>query len=238
MLVTNFKFKYLVYKIVCGIYQALDVGTVHPVRELSLRALTQTADYIEEAMPDALGFFTQREVTEFTLQEINLEGHYLEFGVFRGGTIRFMAKRVGKNIIHGFDSFEGLPENWTGFYLGKGAFDTKGRLPKVPKNVHLYQGWFDETLPRWLEKYPGPMAFIHIDCDLYSSTKTIFELLGERICPGTVILFDEYFNFHNWQKHEYKAFQEFVKEHNVTYEYLGYARQQVSLKILSIGGES
>ena len=82
------------------------------------------------------------------------------------------------------------------------------------------------------------MAFIHIDCDLYSSTKTIFELLGERICPGTVILFDEYFNFHNWQKHEYKAFQEFVKEHNVTYEYLGYARQQVSLKILSIGGES
>jgi hypothetical protein len=69
-----------------------------------------------------------------------LPGHYLEFGVFTGGTIRFMAKRVGANSIHGFDSFQGLPEDWSGFQLGTAAFDVGGRLPKVPSNVKVVSG--------------------------------------------------------------------------------------------------
>ena len=75
------------------------------------------------------------------------------------------------------------------------------------------------------------MAFLHIDCDLYSSTQTIFNLLSDRIVPGTVILFDEYFNFPNWENHEFKAFQEFVAEKGVKYTYLGFARQQVAVRI-------
>ena len=62
-----------------------------------------------------------------------------------------------------------------------------------------------------------PVAFIHVDCDLYSSTKTIFSLLSDRIVPGTIILFDEYFNYPNWQQHEYKALQEFVDTKNIKY---------------------
>ncbi len=61
---------------------------------------------------------------------------------------------------------------------------------------------------------------MHIDCDLYSSTKTIFDNLAEQIVPGTVIVFDEYFNYPNWQQHEHKALQEFVNEHKLNYEYL------------------
>jgi hypothetical protein len=53
--------------------------------------------------------------------------------------------------------------------------------------------------------------------------------------PGTVILFDEYFNFPNWEQHEYKAFQEFVASHGVTYTYLGFARQQVAVRVGSRG---
>src|SRR5262245_42350355 len=56
MLVTNFKLKYVVYKIVCAFYQLWDVGRIHPMRERSLRALQRTTDYIEHAMPDAVGF--------------------------------------------------------------------------------------------------------------------------------------------------------------------------------------
>jgi len=235
MLVTNFRLKYILYKIVCGLYQLADVGRIHPMRERSLRALQRSVDYIETKMPDALGFDSQRELLEFSLTAAKVDGHYLEFGVFTGGTIRFMAKRVGGRTIHGFDSFEGLPEAWGGFNLGGGAFDVKGRLPRVPANVQLHRGWFEASLPPWLNTNAGPAAFIHIDCDLYSSTKSIFTLLRDRIVPGTVILFDEYFNFPNWERHEYKAFQEFVAERGVKYTYLAFARQQVAVRIDAAG---
>jgi hypothetical protein len=236
MLVTNFKLKYALYKLICGFYQAADVGRIHPMRERSLRALQRSVDYIENAMPDALGFESQRELTEFALSAVQIEGHYLEFGVFTGGTIRFIAPRIGGRIIHGFDSFEGLPEAWSGFSLGRRAFDVGGRLPRVPANVRLHRGWFDDTLPQWVTANPGPVAFIHIDCDLYSSTQTILTSLADRCAPGTIILFDEYFNYPNWEVHEYKAFQEFVTNYAVKYRYLAFARQQVAVRIQSIGG--
>lgn len=77
---------------------------------------------------------------------------------------------------------------------------------------------------------------MHIDCDLYSSTRTILALLAPRIVAGTIILFDEYFNYPNWEQHEYKAFQEFAAASDVKYTYLGFARQQVAVQIGSIGG--
>ena len=238
MLVTNFKLKYVLYKIVCACYQLADVGRIHPARERSLRALQRTVDYIDKALPHALAFDTQREATEFALSVVGIEGHYLEFGVFTGGTIRFIASRIGNRPVHGFDSFQGLPEAWSGFTLARRAFDRKGRLPRVPANVYLHRGWFDQSLPEWLERKHGPVAFIHVDCDLYSSTRTIFTLLADRIVPGTIILFDEYFNYPNWEQHEYKAFQEFVTAKSVSYRYLAFARQQVVVRIEAISGAS
>jgi hypothetical protein len=235
MLVTNFRFKYFVYRVICGLFQALDVARIHPVRERALRALQDTVDYIDAHLPDAVGFETQKEVTEYALKQVKIAGHYLEFGVFTGGTIRFMAKRVGDNLIHGFDSFKGLPEDWAGFQLGSAAFDVAGRLPRIPANVKLHPGWFDQSLPLWLAANAGPVAFIHIDCDLYSSTKTIFDFLGDRLHAGTIILFDEYFNYPNWRNHEYKAFQEFVTARKIRYTYLAYARQQVAVRIEANG---
>lgn len=73
-----------------------------------------------------------------------------------------------------------------------------------------------------------------MDCDIYSSTKTIFEFCDDRIKKGTIIVFDEYFNYPNWQEHEFKAFQEFTKSNNIRYEYIGYVKEfeQVAVKIL------
>ncbi len=235
MLVTNFRLKYVLYKLVCGYYQLMDVGRIHPAREQALRALQRSVDYIDRAMPEVIALDSQREVIDYSLSAIKIEGQYLEFGVFTGGTIRYMARRVGSHVIHGFDSFRGLPEAWSGFNLGRRAFDTAGRLPRVPDNVRLHRGWFEDSLPPWLSANPGPVAFAHIDCDLYSSTRTILNALADRIVPGTVILFDEYFNYPNWEKHEFKAFQEFVERYAVKYRYLAFARQQVAVVIEAVG---
>jgi hypothetical protein len=238
MLITNFWLKYLGYKVICGFYQAADIGRIHPARERALRELRRSVDYLERNMPDALGFDSQRELIEYSLAAVTIDGDYLEFGVFTGGTIRFIARRIGQRVIHGFDSFKGLPEAWAGFNIRRGAFDLGGRLPRVPKNVRLHRGYFEESLPTWLHDNPGHVAFVHLDCDLYSSTKTVLSLLAPRIISGTVILFDEYFNYANWEQHQFKAFQEFVHEHDVKYVYLGFARQQVAVRIVSAGAGS
>ncbi len=90
----------------------------------------------------------------------------------------------------------------------------------VPENVILHNGWFEETLPGFVEKYQDPVRFMNIDCDIYSSTKTVFDLLAKQIIPGTVIVFDEYIGYEKWREHEFKAFQEFVLKYDLKYEYL------------------
>jgi|SRR5918994_3691701 hypothetical protein len=122
----------------------------------------------------------------------------------------------------------------TGFDLGIRAFDRQGRLPRVPSNVTLHKGWFNDTIPKWKADHPGRLAFVHIDCDIYGSTKTILDLLADPIEPGTVIVFDEYFNFPNWENHAHKAFCEYLAANRVGYEPLAYARQQIAVKIKSI----
>jgi len=105
----------------------------------------------------------------------------------------------------------------------------------VPANVILHKGWFRDTVPQWCRETDGPIAFIHIDCDLYSSTVDVLTGLAQRLQRGTVILFDEYFSYPGWERHEYKAWQEFVKAEPIQYEYVAYARQQVMVRIAGIG---
>jgi predicted O-methyltransferase YrrM len=94
-------------------------------------------------------------------------------------------------------------------------------LPQTPQfsgNVQIHEGYYEESLPTFLATHKEAFAFLHIDCDLYSSTKTIFDLCKERIIPGTVISFDEYFNYPGWQNGEYKAFQDLTKKIGLKYE--------------------
>lgn len=158
-------------------------------------------------------------------------GGYLEFGVFEGTSINIISAAKPDEIIYGFDSFEGLPEIWRYSY-DKGTFNLNGKFPRVNENVRLIKGWFNETLPAFVKEHPEPCAFIHVDCDLYSSTKTIFAELKNQIVSGTVIAFDEYFNYPGWQEGEYKAFMEFTAENNLEFEYIARtSHMQVAVKI-------
>lgn len=47
-----------------------------------------------------------------------------------------------------------------------------------------------------------PLAYLHVDCDLYAGAKDIFSYLNEKIVPGTVILFDELVNYKLYKEHE------------------------------------
>jgi tetratricopeptide (TPR) repeat protein len=146
------------------------------------------------------------------------EGLILEFGVRFGCSIRQIAALAGGQAVHGFDSFEGIPEAWHG--EPRGSYSTGGALPAVPENVTLHAGWFDDTLPEFLGGHAGPVRFVNVDCDLYSSTKTVLDLLAGRIVPGTVIVFDEYIGNEHWREDEFRAFQEAAARLGWNYEYL------------------
>jgi len=148
------------------------------------------------------------------------DGLYLEFGVYKGNSINYVADRIDGNKIYGFDCFEGLPEDWLPG-CKKTTLDVQGELPKVRSNVELVKGLFDETLPGFVEEHKGEKcSFIHIDCDLYSSTKYVLTTLKEHIGKGTVICFDEFVGHIGWRDDEYKAFMEFIEETGYQYRYI------------------
>jgi hypothetical protein len=198
--------------------------------DMNLEAKKSTLEYIKANMVDAPYFEKHPQLVSYALSRIETEGLNLEFGVGRGKSMRWIAPNV-EGKVHGFDSFEGIQEHWNGNPIGSFA---QKRMPKVPENVEFHVGYFDATLPGFLDKHPEPVAFLHVDCDLYSSTVTIFEALRDRLQPGAIVLFDEYYNFHRWQQHEFRAFQEFVAREGVKYEYIAFSvtGQQVAVRIL------
>lgn len=194
--------------------------------DLRIAAKKDTVEYIMQNMMAARVVNDRPALFNFSVPAAPKEGLVLEFGVMKGASSKMIAAKCGNRTVHGFDSFEGLPSDWCGTMSVKGTFSVKGRLPKVPDNVKLHVGWFDKTLPAFLATTQEPAAFIHIDCDIYESTKCVFSLLADRIQPGTVIQFDEYYNYPGWRQHEYKAFKEFIAAHNRAYEYIGYSAEQ------------
>lgn len=140
------------------------------------------------------------------LDHVTIDGEYFEFGVYHGRTLRRIANRIKPNKIYGFDVFTtGLPEAW--HCVPKGGFSTS--VPVFTEdNIELVVGLYDQTCVNF--KLNKNIAFMHVDCDLYSSTKTVFDSFQDYIVPGTVIVFDEYYNYPGFENHEYKAFKEFL----------------------------
>ena len=150
----------------------------------------------------------------------NVPGMFLEFGVATGDSIRQIAALNPEREIYGFDGFTGLPEKW-GRLLPKGEFACNPPSD-LPLNVELVVGLFQDTLPGWLKGHPGDVSFVHIDCDLYSSTKCILDNLADRFVNGTVLAFDEIVGLPDCLTHEARAFAEFLNEYGFSYECIGH----------------
>lgn len=169
----------------------------------------------------------------YCLSQVTLNGLWLEFGVGKGTTIDFIAENNDNHTVIGFDSFEGLPEDWkmsdTLTYL-KGHYNLSGTIPPLKsRNVRLMRGYFEETLPDFLGRNDQPCAFVHMDCDLYSSSLFVLNSLYEhnKLVKGTVILFDELYNYQYFEEHEFKAFREFVQQHDIKYNWIAHTSSPV-----------
>lgn len=197
--------------------------------------------FVEQYLSKAAALDADADVLRYASDSVTIKGgFYLEMGVGTGRSVNFLAALNPTRKIYGFDSFEGLPTDWDkGDKIFKaGMFGLKRKDAKIPlvKNALVYKGLFKEVLPKFKHQVLGenPIALLHIDSDTYQSAKDALTILGANIVPGTIIVFDEFYNYPNFEKHEWKAFQEFVQDNHLKTEYIAYNRnhEQVAVRIL------
>lgn len=164
------------------------------------------------------------------------EGMILEFGVFRGQSLNAFAEQARAEgdgrTLHGFDSFEGFSEEWTGVEgaFPKDRFDLAGGRPTVASNCALVDGFVEQTLPDFLREHEDDVAFIHIDTDTYSPARTVLACCRPRLKAGSIVLFDELLGYPNWRSHEYRALQESL--HDDEYTFLGFATSSPRARLI------
>ena len=149
-------------------------------------------------------------------------GPYYEFGVGYGGSLVSYARAVRalckvdridprRYPIFAFDTFEGLPatgdprdqhpEWWPGRFGDSEAHVRRRVLAALPRSfhdgLHLVRGRFEETLtPAAREMVRAyPPAIINIDCDYYSSSKTVLDWITPLLRTGAILYFDDLWEF-------------------------------------------
>jgi Macrocin-O-methyltransferase (TylF) len=201
---------------------------------LRQRAVDEGVDYItsDPRFDDVQVSLNNATTITSALQAVSLDGMVAEFGVYKGRSLTQIAKFFPDHTVHGFDSFIGLPDAWGGTSKGAGAFDIGAKPPELKvSNVEFHVGWFDATVPVFAQEHSGPFAFAHLDADLYSSTKTVFDHLGDWFVPGTIVVFDEYFGYHGWQRHEHKAFLEFLDRTGLSFQAVSLGHMNLAVRL-------
>jgi hypothetical protein len=198
------------------------------------RARERSAAYVEAHMPTAMIFSDAERFRAWAFSKRPSGGLILEFGVRQGAGVNLFASLTSEPVF-GFDSFEGLKEDWGGALDSPaGRFTQQGRLPRVRPNVTLVKGWFHETLPGFLAEHPGAVSFVNVDSDTYEAAATVLSAIGPRLRAGSVILFDEYLGIPGWEQCEFRAWQEFVAGAGAAYQYLAFSDNRVALAVTAL----
>lgn len=190
-----------------------------------------SAEFIKKNINDVLLFDDKKALWSYSLNKTRSSGLFLEFGVFQGDSIKYFAHHKSEVEFYGFDSFEGLSEDWVGSHKPKGSFNLDGNLPLVPNNVKLIKGWVKDTLPEFLANNKKKnISFLHIDTDTYEPAFDILTISKKFFVPGTIILFDELIGYPGWEVNEYKALNAILDVDD--YRYIAFSNTQAAIQII------
>lgn len=198
---------------------------------LQKKAHEKTYELLNDELSSSLIFENKYEFWDFCLDEAinnkNLKidkNLILEFGVGAGNSINYFANKISKHnlIIYGFDTFFGNPEIWPGSNNTIGSSTQFGKIPtNLKKNVIIVKGKIEDTLLEFQKKHIQKIGIIHIDVNIYSTTKYILEKTKDKMQSGSIIIFDELVNYHFWWKNgEFKALKEVFSDDE--YEFIAF----------------
>lgn len=222
--------KNAIKKKLATVMETVDFARYHPATGLRQAAYAASVDFLRTNGRYAVAFSSPKDLLEFALKKARPElGLFAEFGVYAGASINYIADEIKPHRVYGFDSFEGLPVDWHN--MPKDFFSLGGKLPKVRRNVTLVRGFFDQSLPEFFRGHSENLCFAHIDCDVYVSTQSVLANIADRVVPGTLLLFDDYFNQPFWEDDSHKAFEEVRQKRGWNVEYVGYSYQEMLVRI-------
>ncbi|MEX0503731.1 tetratricopeptide repeat protein [Alphaproteobacteria bacterium LSUCC0719] len=138
---------------------------------------------------------------------------FYEFGVWMGDSFRYLVPHFERG--YGFDSFQGLPEDWG--VVPRGTYSSRGRVPDI-KNAKFVVGEFATTLPEFFDSKRPMAGLINFDADLYSSTIAALTNAKQVIDVNTILVFDEFIVNDRWEEDEFKALNEFCEANGFSYE--------------------
>ncbi len=209
-----------------------------PLDLLGEYAIRDSFETFKDHMSGAMLFPDKRNIRKYcinrAIETLGTDGLFAEFGVWRGHGVNLFSRQLKKSgaVIWGFDSFEGLEEDWTGHAKGgqAGRFTLKGELPEVADGVKLVKGWVQDTVPGWLEDHKGQaVVFAHLDLDTYTPTRFVLDAIKPRLVAGSVLLFDELYGYPGWRHHEWKALEESLPSDS--FRYISFSEQAVGIEM-------
>jgi hypothetical protein len=170
--------------------------------------------------------------------DLQREGLWLECGVYRGNSLRKIAaarRPPGSGDYYdgplpravGFDSFLGLPQAWRDGHPA-GEFSTNGETPNI-EGADIVIGLFDESLPPFLARTAGPVTLLHVDCDLYKSTRVVLQHVIPRLARGAFVVFDEALDYPGFERHEILALFE-AHRRGFVFEWVARNGEKVALR--------
>ena len=216
-----------------------DQNNFHPIKIWNLDERKKSYEYFKKYFDKSMLFESREKIQNFSVNKAcenfsNENYLFLEFGVFNGDSITRISNILKKynKQIYGFDSFEGLSEDWKGFSEPKGTFTRNGKVPELSNdNIKIIKGDIKKTLKNFLNKNSQKIAFVHIDTDTYETAKYILENIKPRLVKNSIILFDELYNFYGWREGEFKALLEVFSDNE--FNYIAFTNsQQVTIQIL------
>lgn len=154
-------------------------------------------------------------------EQLNANINYLEFGVAAGHSFIWWLDKINnpESRFYGFDTFDGLPEDWGPFK--KGSFSNNNKVPEIKDSRgKFFTGLFQQTLPDFLKEFDNNKRnVIMMDADLYSATLYALTMLSPYLKKGDIIFFDEFVV----PTHEFKAYIDFVQSHYINLQLIAAA---------------
>ena len=156
---------------------------------------------------------------------------FYEFGVWRAEAFKYLIRTFKKG--YGFDTFEGLPEDWHDEKAG--TYSSEGNIPEIHGGTFIV-GRFEDTLHDFFSKNRPKASIINFDADLYSSTICALNSAKPVIDQHTILIFDEFIINENWEQDEYRALREFCNNNHYNYEVLAisFFTKQVAVRVIGI----
>jgi hypothetical protein len=187
-----------------------------------LRAADSSVRWVHANADDVAPFRDRGSLIDKVATGVLIDGDVVEFGVYTGAVTRRLHPLLPKRLYHAFDAFLGVPKGMA-LSVGQDSFTLGGKIPDLPKDVIVHAGWFTDTIPEYLAKFGNPVALAYIDCDLYESVKTVLDGITGRLQVGSILIFDDWYNFPNWQEHSYRALNEMILGSTLKFRPIGWS---------------